>query len=597
MSGFAGVFNLDGAPVDRAWLETMADFLSFRGPDKSQVWINGNAGLCHTLLRTRAEHDNRDHIISLNGNVWITGDIRIDDRETLFAKLSTVPHEILKAAGSAELVLHAYAKWGEACVEHLLGDFSFVIWDAERKRVFGARDHLGVFPFFYAQVGRCLLISNTLDCIRQIPIVSSELNENAIGDLLIAGRNANPVATFFTAIGRLPAAHVLVAGNDLLRTARYWSLSIDEPLYYKSEGDYVGRFHELLRAAVRDRLPDGPLGIFMSGGLDSPAVAVTALKLGAPLTAFTSVYDRLIPDEERYFSHLVAQHLEIPVRYNVRDDESWGWEPDSRPIHTAEPTTDPLGLKAFLQYSDCLSQYARVFLFGDGPDAALQYEWRSHLLHLIHEHRWIRLVRDLGLHFKAFKRVPLLPSLPRIWKQRTSIHPLPNNEFRPPWLNPEFKARLRLDERWTHLNRQVFSPHTIRPEAYASFTGDSPICGGGNNGYAGTSTEELHPLGDLRFVRFLLAVPAIPWCRDKYLIRKALKGFLPEAVRLRAKAPVTGSPNFARARRYHPPKLLPTAVLEPFIELNKLPEWPGENPEQLDYLLRILGLQYWLLGL
>ncbi|HXM50969.1 MAG TPA: asparagine synthase-related protein [Pyrinomonadaceae bacterium] len=345
MSGFAGVFHLDGAPVDGAWLETMAAFLAFRGPDASEVWVSGSAGLCHTLLRTSAETDGRPQVTSLDGNVWITGDVRIDDRDTLFAKL-TVPPQILKSACSAELVLHAYGVWGEDCVEHLLGDFSFVIWDAHQEKVFAARDQLGVKPLFYAQVGQCLLVSNTLDSIRQIPIVPDALNESAIGDLLIAGRNCNPVATFFEEIRRLPAAHRLVAGADRLRTEQYWTPPIDEPLYYKRTGDYVDRFHELLRAAVRDRLPDGPLGIFMSGGLDSPAVAATAAQLGANPTAFTSVYDRLIPDEERYYSGLVARHLEIPILYNVRDDEPWGWEPDSFPNHTAEPTLDPLGLIA-----------------------------------------------------------------------------------------------------------------------------------------------------------------------------------------------------------------------------------------------------------
>src|SRR6266496_2901406 len=124
MSGFAGVFHLDGAPVDHVWLETMAVFLAFRGPDGSQIWISGSAGLCHTLLRTSAETDARPQINSLDGNSWIAGDVRIDDRETLFTKLPNSP-ETLRSSSSSELVLHAYAVWGEGCVEHLSGDFSF----------------------------------------------------------------------------------------------------------------------------------------------------------------------------------------------------------------------------------------------------------------------------------------------------------------------------------------------------------------------------------------------------------------------------------------------------------------------------------------
>ena len=110
-----------------------------------------------------------------------------------------------------------------------------MIWDARRGRVFAARDHLGIRPLFYAQVRQCLLISNTLDCIRQIPIVSDALNDRAIGDFLLVGKNKYPSETYFTAIQRLRVAHRLMAGPDGLRTERYWSLPIDEPLYYSQQ--------------------------------------------------------------------------------------------------------------------------------------------------------------------------------------------------------------------------------------------------------------------------------------------------------------------------------------------------------------------------
>ena len=596
MSGFAGVFHFAGAPVDRAWLETMATFLAFRGPDASQVWVSGSAGLCHTLLRTSADTDGHPQVTSLDGEVWITGDVRIDDRDTLIAKLPRAVSE-LKSASSAELVLHAYSAWGEDCVEHLLGDFSFVIWDAHHKKVFAARDQLGVKPLFYAQVGQSLLVSNTLDCIRQIPIVPDELDEKVIGDLLIAGANCNPAATFFAEIRRLPAAHRLIAQANRLRTERYWTPPIDEPIYYKHSEDYIDRFRELLSAAVRDRLPDGPLGIFMSGGLDSPAVAATAVQLGAAPIAFTSVYDRLIPDQERYFSGLVARHLGIPIQYNVRDDEPWGLKLDSAPIHTSEPAANPLGLIASTQYDSLISEHARVFFFGDGPDAALSYEWRTHLNYLIDRRRWRRLCGDLALHFKAFKRVPLLPTLPKMWRERLSSQPDRYDESIPVWLNPEFETRLRLRERWVEIKMEAASPHPVRPKGYASFTGDFPMCGGGNDGYAGVMSEQLHPLGDLRLVRFLLSVPAVPWCREKYLIRTALKGILPEAVRLRPKAPLPGFPYLERARCSERPELPPVPALERYVDLSKLPKWPVGNREELDYALRVLSLHYWLLGL
>ncbi len=84
------------------------------------------------------------------------------------------------AASDAELILHAYDAWGEQCVEHILGDFSFVLWDSRRHCLFCARDHLGIRPLYYAEIGQCLLVSNTLDCLRQLDAVPTDLNDQAI---------------------------------------------------------------------------------------------------------------------------------------------------------------------------------------------------------------------------------------------------------------------------------------------------------------------------------------------------------------------------------------------------------------------------------
>jgi asparagine synthase (glutamine-hydrolysing) len=530
MSGFGGVFHLDGAPVDRAWLETMANFLAFRGPDGSQVWVSGNAGLCHTLLRVSNETDGRPQIARLDDHLWIAGDVRVDDRDTLIAKLPGAALE-LKSASSSELILHAYAAWGEACLDHLLGDFSFVIWDAPRQRVFGARDHMGVKPFFYTQVGQCLLISNTLDCIRQIPTVPDELDDPTIGDFLLMGERKKPAATFFKAIRRLPAAHRLTAGAKRLRTERYWTLPIEEPIYYKRRGEYIERFHELLRAAVCDRLPKGPLGILMSGGLDSPALAVASVQLGAAATAFTAVYDRLVPDQERHFATLVAQHLGIPIHYIVRDDEPFGWESGSAPIHTPEPMADPLVILAMQGWYRDIAASTRVCFSGFGPDAALTYEWLPHLSWLIHQRRWGRLCKDLIFDFGTSPRVPYLHRLPQMW--RAGKEPDSYTPSLPRWLNKEFETRLRLRARWEDLTAEVSSPHPTRRAAYATFARDFSVDDGYDPGCTRVAVEFLYPFLDLRLLRYLLTVPAVPWCRDKCLIRTALIGLLPEAVRLR----------------------------------------------------------------
>ncbi len=596
MSGFAAIFHLDGAPLERAWIERMADFLAFRGPDSREVWASDSAAMCHTLLRTSARSDGTAQIANRDGRLWITGDIRIDDRDTLIAKLSDRSCN-LKNASSAELVLLAYETWGETSLEHLLGDFSFVIWDARQQRVFAARDHLGVRPLFYSRVGPCLLISNTLECIRQLPIVPREVNDRAIADFLLVGRNRRPSETYFAGIQRLPVAHFLAANQGGLRTERYWTLPIDEPVYYKSGHDYVSRFQELLRLAVRDRLPDGPLGVFMSGGLDSPALAASAVALGASVQAFTVVWDRLIPDEERHYAALTARHLRIPISYNARDDESWGLEFDPSPTHTPEPRENPFCIGAYRRYCAEFSALARVFFWGDGPDASLLYEWPSHFRYLWRQGKWGRLCADLALHARAFKRIPLLPSLPAMWRERPRNQPDWYTPTFPRWINVDLKRRFALEQRYEELLNERPSSHPVRKAAYAVFAGDSPMdWDTGSGGSPGDpASQQLHPFWDLRLLRFLLSVPVVPWCRDKFLIRTAMKGVLPDAVRLRPKTALAGVPYLMRTRQTEKPHLPPGPVLERYVNSEDLPHWPGQTREETDQALRVLGLHYWLL--
>src|SRR6185369_13725568 len=168
------------------------------------------ASLGHTLLRTTEESTHERQPLSLDGKVWIVADARIDARQELIAGLRAGEQEVEAAVPDVELILRAWHVWGESCVEHLLGDFAFAIWDAGRRRLFCARDQMGVRPFFYACPGRGVIFSNTLDCIRRHPAVSCRLNDLAIADFLLFDANQDPATTVFAEIQRLPPAHTAV---------------------------------------------------------------------------------------------------------------------------------------------------------------------------------------------------------------------------------------------------------------------------------------------------------------------------------------------------------------------------------------------------
>ena len=182
MSGFIAVIHTDGTPVDRQLLGELTDSLYFRGPDRQQVWIDGSTGLGHTLFRTTHEARHEDQPASLDGKTWITGCIRIDAREDLLNQLG-MQHEIkLTDTPDSHLVLHAYRVWGEACLGHLLGDFSFALWDSRQKKLFCARDRFGMRQLCYARLGKTFIVSNSIYSIRQHPGVSDRLSDTAIGD-------------------------------------------------------------------------------------------------------------------------------------------------------------------------------------------------------------------------------------------------------------------------------------------------------------------------------------------------------------------------------------------------------------------------------
>ena len=271
MSGIVGLVNTDGAPVDRRLLARMTDAMRFRGPDAQRMWIDASVGFGHALLTTTDDARRERQPCTIDGRMWISADARIDGRDDLTRALAAHGCDAADA-NDAELVLHAYAAWGDRCVERLTGDFAFALWDGPRRRLFCARDRFGVKPFYYAHRGSALVFSNTLDCVRLHPSVTGELNDLAIADFLLFQRNQTLDTTAFADIRRLPAGHALTWAGGHAQVRRYWTLSFDREIRYRRATEYVEHFSDLLTAAVRDRLRTRRVAVMMSGGLDSTAV-------------------------------------------------------------------------------------------------------------------------------------------------------------------------------------------------------------------------------------------------------------------------------------------------------------------------------------
>jgi asparagine synthase (glutamine-hydrolysing) len=545
MSGIVGIVQQDGAPVDRKLLRGMTEFMAFRGPDAQEIWVEGAVGFGHAMLRTTFEQAREQQPCTLDGQVWITADGRIDGRSELRQKLAARGRTGCQDATDVDLILHAYAAWGEACVEHLLGDFAFAIWDGRERKLFCARDHFGVKPFYYVQDSAQFLLSNTLNCLRRHPAVSAELNELAIADFLLFGYNQEADTTTFVAIRRLPPAHTLTWQDGAVRVQRYWTLPIEETLCYKRPEEYVERFRELFWQAVDDRLRTDSVGVFMSGGLDSTAVAaaaknlLTRQQLTHDLHAYTVVYDQLIPDQERYWSGLAAKHIGIPIHYLVVDEyEPWqGW--DCPEQAWPEPANTPFGAITVDLYRKITAQH-RVVLSGYGGDPAL-YPSQAYFVDQVRRLRFDRIIHDAGRYFLAHRR--LLPLYFGTWLRKRS-RPAADTQALPAWLNLAFADRLELAKRDVFDSNHSMRKHPARGEAYASLISLfwTSLFEDHGPGVTQVTLEERHPFFDLRLLRFLLRMPPAPWFVHKELLRQSMHGYLPEAVCSRPKTPLKGDP-------------------------------------------------------
>ncbi len=539
--------------MERALLRSLTDFLSYRGPDGLEVWSNGATGFGHTMLRTTRESQNERQPASCDGQLWITADARLDCRLDLSVDLEKAGRQCKSSTTDPEMLLQAYAAWGEECVRHLRGDFSFAIWDARKRKLFCARDHLGIKPFFYAVHDDLFLFSNTLQCARLHPEISDELNEAAIADFLLFGLNQDVATTTFRDIQRLPAAHCLSVTEDEIRIERYWSPPIDGRIRYRRAEDYIEHFQSVLQAAVADRLRTERVGIFLSGGRDSGAVAATARGLStsssgaADLRAYTMVHESLFADREGEYARETAEFLGIPIRLMSLGGQQLFDGYDDSELSLPEPVDHPCPAEVFDQLRD-ISAECRVVLTGDGGDELMYFQMWPYAKNLLRRGEWRLCCAEMA-HFLWIRPFPWKGIRQRVMRfvGRDQTAPV-----LPQWIAPDFGRRVNLENRWDEGNQQpglLRHPTVPKAHAFLSLPQWPRLFEAGDPGMTHFPVEMRYPFLDLRIVDFLLAIPPFPWSFQKSLLRRAMADCLPEHIRRRPKTPLLDDPLVAMLQR------------------------------------------------
>lgn len=320
-----------GAPPDARALDAMAARAPGESYDWEGRWQGDGVALAHSALYVTAEDvRERQPVRHPTRPLTLVADLRIDNRDALLHLLQGDPR-VSPEATDADLVLAGYARWGTACPERLLGDFSLALWDGENGQLFAARDPLGLRPFYYSECEGGLSFGSSIAQVLKAFERQPRINELAVA-AHITGSPPFLDQSFYEGVHQLRPAHALVAtpGNPV-KTWRYWDIDFGTRVRYSDERDYEAHFLELFEKAVEARLRTAfPIGILLSGGHDSGSAASVAglvrERSGAgasvPIHAVSFAFDDFPEADERHVSDRIVERFGFSPHY-VHTREAW----------------------------------------------------------------------------------------------------------------------------------------------------------------------------------------------------------------------------------------------------------------------------------
>jgi len=372
----------------------MCDSLIHRGPDGEGQYVDEHVALGMRRLAIIDLVTGDQPISNEDGSLWIVFNGEIYNYRELGERLKEKGHRF-KTQSDTEVILHAYEEYGSDCLKHLNGMFAFAIWDKQRQELFLARDRVGIKPLYYWEGPGYLLFGSEIKAILQDTRFVRQINitalYNYLSRLFVPGDD-----TMFVGIKRLPPGHFLKYKNGKLKIERYWYPDFSQKLHWAEE-DYCDRIYELLKASVkRQMVADVPLGVFLSGGVDSSGVVALMSELSdQPVKTFSLGFleneDSLV--NELPYARAVAErfgtdHYEFVVKANdlIQELPHIIW-------HFDEPFAGALP-QYFL--SRLSHQYVKTALGGLGGDELFGSYGRSvRLERAMNGSRWVSIYQNL----------------------------------------------------------------------------------------------------------------------------------------------------------------------------------------------------------
>ena len=370
MCGIYGYVTSEGA-VDKEILRAMGDCLKHRGPDDSGEVVRNiggfSVGLGHKRLSIiDLSIGGRQPIANEDETIWITFNGEIYNFTELRDELKKKGHRF-KSRTDTEVIVHLYEELGTACLNRLNGMFAFALWDERRKTLFLARDRMGKKPLHYCLQKNQLIFASEIKALLKHPAVDRRLSIQSLSKYLSYEYVPAP-ESIFSSVKKLEQGHYLLYRNDDAVSVKYWDIPLEDyPISDSTEAQCTEELRELLDQAVRRRLvADVPVGLFVSGGLDSGLVAALACRAKGELECFSVGFDERSFDESRYAIQ-VAQSLGLKHHLRTFHDRDMLRMVERLPEIIDEPLADPSIVPLYL-LSEFASQNTKVVLSGDGGD-------------------------------------------------------------------------------------------------------------------------------------------------------------------------------------------------------------------------------------
>jgi asparagine synthase (glutamine-hydrolysing) len=543
MIGIFGIIRHDGSPITTTSLEAMRHAMAEWGQDRSNLICVGPIGLGQIGLPSTPEaRIERMPCSDRTYNMVFTAAGRVDNRDAILRQLDVKNNREL--IPDSEVLLHSYAKWRENSPVRIYGDWSFAAWHPDERKLFLARDHYGVTSLYYYADNRVFAFASSRKALLALALAPMEMDELYLAQVLTSSRAYHGERTIHPSIKRLPPAHCLTVSPNRMDVECYWRLEDLSELHLQKKEEYVDAFKEVFDEAVRCRLrSDGGVAVTLSGGLDSGSVAVTAAGFlrGARkrLTAFTSVplseSDSFVGEmrfgNEYPFAQSTAQYVGNIDLYRI----------------TAETVTPVQAIRKMLSMGNEPGQAAanyywlhalrkeavergcRVLLTGQVGNASISWlGWPNSqpILFQLRHFGWRGLSLELAKQHA--------PTFLRKWYRE--LRKAPGGLWQASAIHPDLARRFDMEERM--MSDPYKSPRTPLEHRYRILLPGRSLLGARwAESAAPYGLDIRDPTADVRVLAFTLSVPDRIFIDpatdlDRWLVREAMRGRLPDDVRL-----------------------------------------------------------------